>query len=275
MWDHVDKIGKRISRGTGEFAQSVSSNNALDGVPLFSQGKSLIQVLSGDQEGAKTTQHHFTQRLVGVSQIRSTVERLRGDEAAAQATQAQFNGSLHRAENNLRAAGEFAEKGVSAASQRLQRLKESEAIADVARTTNRLAHQSSMAVGWAVTKFSENELIQKFRDLVGMQPGTQPGERRSQERRSREQGSEQMRVVNDDRPVDNLDECTLLTEVAPSHKGATCPCCLENLQEGELIRVLPCFHALHQQCAGPWLSTNPICPVCRCGIRASLERHRC
>lgn len=61
-----------------------------DGIPLISQGKSLIQVISGDAEGAKRTQENFTKQMPIISQARSTVERVMGNFENAQKTNEQF-----------------------------------------------------------------------------------------------------------------------------------------------------------------------------------------
>lgn len=61
-----------------------------DGIPLISQGKSLIQVISGDAEGAKRTQENFTKQMPIISQARSTVEKVMGNFEDAQKTEEQF-----------------------------------------------------------------------------------------------------------------------------------------------------------------------------------------
>jgi hypothetical protein len=42
-----------------------------------------------------------------------------------------------------------------------------------------------------------------------------------------------------------------------------CTFCLEQFQEGEWVRTLPCFHQFHQQEIDKWLLTNGTCPVCK------------
>ncbi|KAH9362929.1 hypothetical protein HPB48_014289 [Haemaphysalis longicornis] len=42
-----------------------------------------------------------------------------------------------------------------------------------------------------------------------------------------------------------------------------CVVCRAHCQDGDLIRVLPCWHEFHLSCVDPWLLVNRTCPVCR------------
>lgn len=65
-----------------------------DSLPLFSQAKSLVQVIGGDVEGARRTQENFSRRCPVVSQARSAIEAAAGNSAAAESTQREFLGHL-------------------------------------------------------------------------------------------------------------------------------------------------------------------------------------
>lgn len=52
--------------------------------------------------------------------------------------------------------------------------------------------------------------------------------------------------------------------------GATakkCMICLEEFENGMMIRTLPCFHRFMSGCIDPWLTQQAKCPVCKKSIR--------
>ncbi|GFP93578.1 E3 ubiquitin-protein ligase sdir1 [Phtheirospermum japonicum] len=48
-----------------------------------------------------------------------------------------------------------------------------------------------------------------------------------------------------------------------SDDDLTCSVCLEQVNDGELIRSLPCLHQFHVNCIDPWLRQQGTCPVCK------------
>lgn len=48
-----------------------------------------------------------------------------------------------------------------------------------------------------------------------------------------------------------------------SGEDTNCQICMENFEEGDELRTLPCFHLFHSHCVDQWLKVNSICPTCR------------
>ena len=53
----------------------------------------------------------------------------------------------------------------------------------------------------------------------------------------------------------------------PAQKGGECLICLEEVAEGEQMRLLPCVHGFHRECIDLWV-TRPHrhCPVCHLSL---------
>ena len=61
-----------------------------------------------------------------------------------------------------------------------------------------------------------------------------------------------------------VDDDSSHDEENPSSGPLTCSICIEDFEEGELVRVTPCGHHYHTDCIMPWLTTRSAdCPVCK------------
>nr|CAH8841614.1 unnamed protein product [Trichobilharzia regenti] len=59
---------------------------------------------------------------------------------------------------------------------------------------------------------------------------------------------------------------------SPSTGRAECEICLNEYQNKDRLRHLPCGHAFHTKCIDIWLKQSTTCPKCRAGIRTALGR---
>ncbi|KAL0979004.1 hypothetical protein UPYG_G00179190 [Umbra pygmaea] len=53
-----------------------------------------------------------------------------------------------------------------------------------------------------------------------------------------------------------------------------CAVCLEQFNNNQCIRVLPCLHEFHRDCVDPWLLLQHTCPLCKRSILSNLCRER-
>lgn len=279
MANLFNDVVRRVSSRTVDLAERVSSNRTLDGIPLASQAKSLVQAASGNPAAAAQTQDNFTKRCPGVSQLRSAIEHQRGDQAASSVTRAEFDRGVEEANVVVKTAfSHIATVGEGIARSAEQVItpfaKQLEPVANRAGKTLEHAfghaaagaEAAAAAAGGVAHGLVESDWGRRFTELL----------HQHQHRQGSSQGSASCGAVSAGSksvPPSALDRYTILTDAEGSQCGTECPCCLEALQEGESIRVLPCFHALHSGCAESWLSRQGNCPVCRCDIVTSLESH--
>ena len=50
-----------------------------------------------------------------------------------------------------------------------------------------------------------------------------------------------------------------------------CSICIEQFEEQDSIKILPCFHQFHAKCADDWLLRKSVCPVCKFDIDVAEE----
>ncbi len=53
----------------------------------------------------------------------------------------------------------------------------------------------------------------------------------------------------------------------PQQGELTCSICLEEVQKGEKIRLMPCGHRYHLPCIDSWLLRKGYCPICKRNLR--------
>ena len=67
-----------------------------------------------------------------------------------------------------------------------------------------------------------------------------------------------------------------LIDVFPEAKATAndvdkqCMICLDNYAVGDDILTITCLHRYHKSCVTPWISSSPICPVCKADVRDGL-----
>lgn len=63
-------------------------------------------------------------------------------------------------------------------------------------------------------------------------------------------------------------------EVAVKGDIDECVICLEDIKDGEIVRVLTvCGHLFHKTCIDLWLKKQFVCPICRVQLRLQLHPH--
>lgn len=70
--------------------------------------------------------------------------------------------------------------------------------------------------------------------------------------------------------------CRVALGVVCGHPLCSCPVCLAEFEEGDVLLQLPCRHAFHAECIESWLKRHVTCPTCRCLLQPPREdsQHR-
>jgi len=65
--------------------------------------------------------------------------------------------------------------------------------------------------------------------------------------------------------------CVAVSESDPD--GVPCVICLDNFEESDVLRVLPCRHEFHQPCVDRWFTEGrQFCPMCKWDFGEALDR---
>lgn len=56
---------------------------------------------------------------------------------------------------------------------------------------------------------------------------------------------------------------TYTADTSVSGDENRCQICMEDFEEGDELRTLPCFHLFHAKCVDQWLKVSSVCPTCR------------
>jgi len=48
--------------------------------------------------------------------------------------------------------------------------------------------------------------------------------------------------------------------------ASSCCICLDVIEKGQILTVLPCTHKFHSSCVDTWLLQRPVCPFCKSSV---------
>ena len=82
------------------------------------------------------------------------------------------------------------------------------------------------------------------------------------------QGLEDVKVIVSEDDFERLKTINFTEENKVLYKDKDCNICIENYNQNESIKVLPCGHLFHLDCIKNWLCNEKVnCPVCRKDVR--------
>ncbi|XP_064635147.1 uncharacterized protein LOC135492538 [Lineus longissimus] len=61
----------------------------------------------------------------------------------------------------------------------------------------------------------------------------------------------------------------IFKKTASSSKDDECSVCMGEYEDGDNLRILPCFHNFHVKCIDKWIKDNATCPICRVPVKLS------
>mmetsp|Transcript_4808 Transcript_4808/g.17479 ORF Transcript_4808/g.17479 Transcript_4808/m.17479 type:complete len:218 (+) Transcript_4808:760-1413(+) len=66
-----------------------------------------------------------------------------------------------------------------------------------------------------------------------------------------------------------------VAQIVNFEENPECLICLCEYEVGQEVKILPCLHQFHSNCASKWLSESHFCPVCKISIRTGkTQEHR-
>lgn len=72
----------------------------------------------------------------------------------------------------------------------------------------------------------------------------------------------------DERTIHNLPSSTVTNVSDLPEDQRCCSICLEDFQNNDKVRRLPCLHFFHEDCVDRWLRSSASCPVCKHSVRS-------
>ncbi|KAK4130787.1 hypothetical protein BT67DRAFT_452237 [Trichocladium antarcticum] len=73
--------------------------------------------------------------------------------------------------------------------------------------------------------------------------------------------------------IDNLEKKSLSQEMLGTDAKAECTICIDEINKGDEVVVLPCKHWYHGECVVLWLKEHNTCPICRKAIEAGINNN--
>lgn len=70
-----------------------------------------------------------------------------------------------------------------------------------------------------------------------------------------------------DQVIANLPVIKFKREAGQQNDKLSCTVCMSDYEEGEDLKLLPCFHRFHDKCISQWLKTQLKCPICKTSVR--------
>eukprot|EP00930_Biecheleria_cincta_P057947 TRINITY_DN4380_c0_g1_i1.p1 TRINITY_DN4380_c0_g1~~TRINITY_DN4380_c0_g1_i1.p1 ORF type:complete len:667 (+),score=92.58 TRINITY_DN4380_c0_g1_i1:61-2001(+) len=95
---------------------------------------------------------------------------------------------------------------------------------------------------------------------------------RAQERRAQMQQSANTRNVIQRTTEERAWSQDLVSQL--NLEQTQCVVCLDEFQDGDRVRALPCGHVFHVGCVDEWLGRDAHCPLCRQGLTPQRRRRR-